>query len=84
MNVGDITGSIFVYVGLAGLAFVLLVKILTKFYKQYMVHYEYMNGGSAYDMVKAFSKYGAVKKVMKLSSGVRLQITKVVRYREKG
>lgn len=83
MNVGDITGNIFIYIGLAGLVFALLVKVLTKLHRQYIVHYEYMDGRLDYDVVKAFSKYGAAKKGLKSRpySYGRI-VTKVVRCRE--
>lgn len=81
MNIADITGYIFIYIGLTGLVFALLVKVLTSFYRQYMVHYEKMDGSTAYDMVKAFSKCEAAKKGMRKRFGEMMIVTKVVRCR---
>jgi len=83
MIVSSAIACTFICIGFAGLAFVLFVKVINKFYRQYLVHWSRFDGGIGYNIVMAFSRWGAVKKLMKPDSNGEVRIvTKVVRYRE--
>lgn len=80
MNVADVISFSLIFVGFAGLLFVVFLKIHDKLLKQYFVHWEDKDGNQSYSMITACSKKGAALKLYD-SSLTEIWIGKVVRKR---